>query len=206
MSDAFSIPGGSGSEAAALAPLRARLGALSKLHDASPMEQARTAAQNEFAAMLSQSMAARSSTNKRTTDMTEADKETQARQVAQDFVAVAFVQPILKNLRNSHMGAELPPPLGPGPGEKQFRTLADTQVSRQLVKATNWPLVDTLTRTLLTKRPKPGSVEAITNAPAQPGSPAGIRRSRGSGASLSPTPESQTAPAPTAAPLDETHP
>jgi hypothetical protein len=153
--------------------------ALSTLkHDASPMEKAQTAAQNEFASVLSQSMAARSggAAAKAVTAMSETELDARAKQAAQDFVAVAFVQPILKNLRSSKLGGDLPPPLGPGPGEKQFRSLADTQVAKQLVKAGNWPLVNTLTRLLRSPRPDPKSPDAVKHAPALPGSPAFFRR------------------------------
>lgn len=143
----------------------------------------RTGAQHDFASMLSQSMAARSGSaaTKPTSRMTETEKDQQARQAAEEFVAVAFVQPILKQLRSSSIGGELAPPLGPGPGEKQFRSLADTQVARQLVRASNWPLVDTLTRTLRSRQPghgggNPFSAEALTAAPTLPGSPADIGR------------------------------
>lgn len=142
----------------------------------SPVDEARRAAQQGFASLLSESVAARSG-SKATKDMTDAEKDAQARQTAEEFVAVAFVQPIFKNLRNSSMGAELPPPLGPGPGEKQFRSLADTQVARQLVHASNWPLVDNLTKRLRTHNPgNPFSREALAAAPTRPGTPADLER------------------------------
>ncbi len=147
------------------------------------LEGLRTGAQQDFASMLSQSMAARSGSpaGKPTSKMTEAEKDQQARQAAEEFVAVAFVQPILKQLRSSSVGGELAPPLGPGPGEKQFRSLADTQVARQLVRASNWPLVDTLTRSLRSRKPEgsggnPFTAEALAAAPAMPGSPADVSR------------------------------
>ncbi|MDP1663468.1 MAG: hypothetical protein Q8L55_16275 [Phycisphaerales bacterium] len=145
----------------------------------------RTGAQHDFASMLSQSMAARSGSaaTKPTSKMTETEKDQQARQAAEEFVADVFMQPILKQLRSSSIGGELAPPLGPGPGEKQFRSLADTQVARQLVRASNWPLVDTLTRTLRSHRPGQGGAslftpEALAAAPTLPGSPADISRAR----------------------------
>lgn len=160
---------------AALPQLPSRLDKLAR--DASPTEQARTAAQEDFASILSQSVAARAggAANKTASEMTPDEKKAQSRQAAQDFVAVAFIQPILKQLRNSSIGGELPPPLGPGPGEKQFRTLADTQVARQLARAGNWPLVDTLTKNLQSGAGSPGSKTALANAAAQHGSPADIK-------------------------------
>lgn len=88
--------------------------------------------------------------------------EQQAKQAAEDFVSVALVQPILKQLRDSNKAA---PPYGPGPGEKQFRTLADAQMARNLVRSTNWPLIDRLAKQMLRQ------VDQV-----QPGSPADIRR------------------------------
>lgn len=88
--------------------------------------------------------------------------EEQAKQAAEDFVSVALVQPILKQLRDSNKAA---PPYGPGPGEKQFRTLADAQMARNLVRSSNWSLVDRLAKQMLR------TTDAV-----QPGSPADIRR------------------------------
>lgn len=144
-------------------------------------DSSRTEDQQAFAAILSQSVAARGTAGARPTtslNMNADERKAQARQAAEDFVAVAFVQPIFKNLRNSHLGPELPPPLGPGPGEKQFRSLADSQVARQLVKATKWPVVENLTDRLL--HPKAGraqfTTEALKNAPTLPGSPAFVKQ------------------------------
>ncbi len=75
--------------------------------------------------------------------------EARARATAEDFVAVALVQPILKQLRESNQAAA---PFAPGEVEKQFRGLADAQVARQVVKASSFPLVDRLAGDLL-RRP-----------------------------------------------------
>lgn len=174
--DTLGIAGAFSSGRAALPPLASRLDKLTR--DASPIEQARTAAQEDFASILSESVAARGGglASKPTSELTQSERDTQSKQAAQDFVAVAFIQPILKQLRNSSIGGELAPPLGPGPGEKQFRSLADTQVARQLVRSTNWPLIDMLTKNLRAKAGNPLSKEAVANAPALPGSPADLKR------------------------------
>lgn len=86
----------------------------------------------------------------------------QARQAAEDFVSVAFVQPILKQLRSTNSAA---PPFAPGPGEKQFMSLADAQTARQLVRASNWSVVKHIEQQILR-----------TTDRVQPGSPADIRR------------------------------
>lgn len=72
--------------------------------------------------------------------------EERARETAQDFVAMAFVQPLLKQLRESN---NTPPPFGPGKGEQQFRALMDAQVARNVVQKSNWPVVDRLARDML---------------------------------------------------------
>lgn len=70
----------------------------------------------------------------------------EARQVAEDFVAMAFVQPVLKQLRESNHAAA---PFAPGKGEQQFRALMDADIARKVVRASDWPLVDRLAQRLL---------------------------------------------------------
>lgn len=74
--------------------------------------------------------------------------EAQAKEAARDFVAMAFVQPVLKQLRESNHAA---PPFGPGKGEQQFRALMDAEIARKVVRASDWPLVDGLAQRLLEK-------------------------------------------------------
>ncbi|MEN0019795.1 MAG: hypothetical protein AAF747_02810 [Planctomycetota bacterium] len=69
----------------------------------------------------------------------------QHREAAEELVAVTFIEPILKQMRES---STAPPPWGPGPGEKKFRSLMDGQVARDLVQASDFPLVDRLARDL----------------------------------------------------------
>lgn len=72
--------------------------------------------------------------------------EAEARTVAQDFVAMVFVQPILKQLRESNHAAA---PFAPGKGEQQFRALMDAEIARKVTRASDWPLVDRLAHGLL---------------------------------------------------------
>ncbi|MEQ8317360.1 MAG: hypothetical protein RIE77_07215 [Phycisphaerales bacterium] len=65
--------------------------------------------------------------------------EGSARRAAEDFVAMAFVEPLLAQMRESTNAA---PPFGPGSGEKQFGEIMDRVLSRQLVRASRFPLVD----------------------------------------------------------------
>lgn len=64
-----------------------------------------------------------------------------AREAAEEFVAVALVEPILRELRESSDAA---PPFAPTRGEKQFRALLDAQLSREIARASRFPLVDRL--------------------------------------------------------------
>ena len=70
----------------------------------------------------------------------------QAREAAEQLVAIAFVQPVLQGLRESEGAAE---PFAPSSGEKQFGSLLDAEIARGVVKASQWPLVDRLARDLL---------------------------------------------------------
>lgn len=87
-----------------------------------------TSRQDDFAAVLSRTGAGGAGA-----------KAPDARDAAEQFVAVALVQPILKQLRDSN---RTPPPFGPGEGEKLMGSLADAQVAQALVRRTRWPLVD----------------------------------------------------------------
>lgn len=67
------------------------------------------------------------------------DGQDKAREAAEEFVSVTFVQPLLKQLRESNHAAA---PFAPTQGEKQFRSLADAEIARRIVKASKWGLVD----------------------------------------------------------------
>jgi Rod binding domain-containing protein len=70
----------------------------------------------------------------------------QARAAAEQFVAQTFVNPILKQFRESD---RTPPPFAPSQGEKQFRALMDAELAQQLVQSQRFPLVDRLAHDLL---------------------------------------------------------
>lgn len=74
-------------------------------------------------------------------DDTPASEQGSARRAAEDFVAMAFVEPLLAQLREGNNAA---PPFAPGPGEKQFGEIMDQVLSRQIVRASNFGLVDRL--------------------------------------------------------------
>lgn len=74
-------------------------------------------------------------------DATPASEPGSARRAAEDFVAMAFVQPLLAQLREGNNAA---PPFAPGPAEKQFGEIMDQVLSRQIVRASSFGLVDRL--------------------------------------------------------------
>lgn len=74
--------------------------------------------------------------------------EERARSGAEQLVAVALVQPLLKQLRDSSQAA---PPFAPTSAEKQLRALQDAEVARQVVHAGRFPLVERLAQRMLLK-------------------------------------------------------
>lgn len=91
----------------------------------------------EFAAVLSRSRESEPKT-----------PEQSARAGAEQFVAIALIQPLLKQLRDSNHAA---PPFAPSSAEKQFQSLYDGQVAQRIVSSTQFPLVDRLARDLLSR-------------------------------------------------------
>lgn len=72
----------------------------------------------------------------------------QARVAAEDFVAQALVQPVLKQFRAQSNAAA---PFAPTSAEQTFRGQLDADLAKQLVKAGHWPLVDRIAADLLRK-------------------------------------------------------
>lgn len=72
-----------------------------------------------------------------------------ARAAAEQLVATTFIAPILKEAREA--AAKVPPPFGPGEGEKQFRALGDARLADRLARAANWGIVDRIASDLLAK-------------------------------------------------------
>ncbi|MEM9066753.1 MAG: rod-binding protein [Planctomycetota bacterium] len=73
-------------------------------------------------------------------------EEEQARQAAEQMVALTFVQPILAQMRESSDPAG---PFKPSAAEKQFRSMHDRLIAGDLVKAANFPIVEQLTQDLM---------------------------------------------------------
>lgn len=74
-------------------------------------------------------------------DNTPSSAPGSARRAAEDFVAMAFVEPLLAQLREGNNAAA---PFAPGPAERQFGEIMDQVMSRQIVRASRFGLVDRL--------------------------------------------------------------
>lgn len=70
------------------------------------------------------------------------------RKAAQDFVALAFVQPILKQLRESNQAAA---PFAATSAQKSFQGMLDGVLSRKITQGSNWALVDKVADRMLRK-------------------------------------------------------
>jgi len=80
-------------------------------------------------------------------DRLTAPTDADARSAAEEFVAVAFIEPILHALRESNHAAA---PFGPTAGEKAFGPLLDAEIARGIVARERYGLVDAVARGLRT--------------------------------------------------------
>lgn len=71
-----------------------------------------------------------------------------ARRSAESLVAMTFIQPLLKQLRDTSTAA---PPFAPTQGEKQFQGLMDAELAQRMVRKGNFPIVERITQQLLDK-------------------------------------------------------
>ncbi len=74
--------------------------------------------------------------------------EQKARSAAEQLVATALVQPVLKQLRESNHAA---PPFAPNEAERTFRSMSDAALAQRMVGSEHWGLIDVLARRMLTK-------------------------------------------------------
>jgi Rod binding domain-containing protein len=79
--------------------------------------------------------------------------EQAARESAEQLVAIALIQPVLKQLRETNNAA---PPFAPSAAEKQFQSLFDSQVARRIAGAKRFGVVDRIAGDLM-KRVNGGS-------------------------------------------------
>lgn len=70
------------------------------------------------------------------------------REAAENFVSIALVQPVFKQLRSTNNAAA---PFAPTKAEQQFQSMIDARLAQRLVKSSNWPLVDRLAQDMLKK-------------------------------------------------------
>lgn len=71
-----------------------------------------------------------------------------ARRSAESLVAMTFIQPLLKQLRDT---AQAAPPFAPTQGEKQFQGLMDAELALRLVRKSDFPIVESIAQKLLRK-------------------------------------------------------
>lgn len=81
----------------------------------------------------------------------ELSPEAEARVAAEGLVSTTFIEPILKQIRESNTA---PPPFGPSNAEKQFASLLDTTLADEIVHASNFPIVDRIASQLLKNMPQ----------------------------------------------------
>jgi hypothetical protein len=74
--------------------------------------------------------------------------EQEAREAAEGLVSAAFLQPLLKRIRESTQAAA---PFGPGKGEQTMRSMLDQAWADQMVRYGDWPLVDRVEQRMLEK-------------------------------------------------------
>lgn len=119
----------------------------------SPLPQNReSAARTDFASVLGRMGKSASET-----------PEQLAHRTAESFVAMTFVQPLLKELRSSNHTAA---PFAPTEGEKQFQGLMDAQLAQRIVSTAQFPLVDKIASDILSKsRRAAGGPDAAGQSP-----------------------------------------
>lgn len=74
------------------------------------------------------------------------DAKGDARRSAEQLVAQTFVVPLLRMVREAN---QTPPPFGPSTAEKQMASLLDAQLADRIVRGSDLPLVERLSRDLL---------------------------------------------------------
>ena len=79
-------------------------------------------------------------------DAARADDAKQADDVARKLVSIAFIEPVLAQLRETSQAAG---PFAPGDAERRFGPLFDQHVADRITSSANFPLVDSLREHLL---------------------------------------------------------
>ena len=94
-----------------------------------------TSRQDDFAGILAKA-----------SDTSKLTPEDTAQKAAREFVAMALVQPLLKQMRETNHAAA---PFAPTGAEKQFQSMLDAHAAQQIVRARQFSLVDSVARKLL---------------------------------------------------------
>jgi Rod binding domain-containing protein len=81
-----------------------------------------------------------------------------ARDAAEEFVAIAFVEPVLSQIRESNHAAA---PFGPSDAEKSFGPLLDAEIARRIVAKERYGLVDAVARQLQAASGIPTSAQGL---------------------------------------------
>lgn len=106
--------------------------------------------QNKFTDPLSAANTAGLTRGTKPSDPDGIQARAQARTAAEGLVSTTFIEPILKQVRESN---DTPPPFGPSRAEKQFSALLDTKLADEIVHAANFPLIERITQQLLRNMP-----------------------------------------------------
>lgn len=94
--------------------------------------------------------------------MDSASTEAQVREAATQFVATAFIMPVLEVMHDSPFAAE---PFAPNSAQKRFMPLLHWQIADRVTRAANFPLVDRIVDQVLRR----GDAGPDASAPRQGG-------------------------------------
>lgn len=86
----------------------------------------------------------------------------EARTTAQQLVATTFIVPILRQMRES---SHAPAPWGPTTAEKNFGPMLDAKIADQIVSASDMPIVERITNTILRNTGQPVPTTATHSGP-----------------------------------------
>jgi Rod binding domain-containing protein len=111
---------------------------LAEIGDPSVARQRSLEDQASFASVLSRAQAGPGKNSQ--------TPEQKAREAAEQLVATALVQPVLKQLRETNNAAE---PFKPNSAERSFGQMMDTALSQRIVGSKSWALVDRVAATLM---------------------------------------------------------
>ncbi len=120
--------------------------------DLSARDASRLSDQQAFSAVLSRARGAEK----------QDDERGRARKAAEDFVAQALVEPVLKQMRETTQAAA---PFAPNQAEKSFRTMMDSAMAQRIVKSGNWSLVDRVADRILARSTSSSAAQPLPLLP-----------------------------------------